>query len=232
MNILETYDLKKIYGNSENCVRALDGINVSIKQGKFVAIVGASGCGKSTFLNMIGALDHPTSGNIFVQGRDIATLNKNELSVFRRRYIGFVFQNYNLLPVINGYDNITLPIFLDKGNMIDNNYITKLIKTLNIEKQMGKLPSEMSGGQQQRIAIARALANKPSLILADEPTGNLDSKASLEVICLLKQMSEEFNQTILMVTHNEELAQMCDYNIYMKDGKVIKDRGGAYENDV
>ena len=226
MNILETKELKKYYGNGNNIVRALDGVDVTVKNGEFVAIVGISGSGKSTLLHMLGGLDRPTSGNVIVDGKDVFALEDDELIIFRRRKIGFVFQNYNLIPVLNVYENIVLPIQLD-GNKLDEAYVDKVIKSLGLEKKINNLPNNLSGGQQQRVAIARALATKPAIILADEPTGNLDSKTSLDVMGLLKVTSQKFNQTIVMITHNEEIAQMADKIIYIEDGRI---KGGE-DND-
>lgn len=221
MEILKTNQIKKYYGENENLVKAVDGVSISINRGDFVAIVGTSGSGKSTLLNLLGGLDNPTNGEIIIKGKNIAHLNNNELAIFRRRNIGFIFQNYNLIPVLNVYDNIVLPISFDKINKVDKNYISELLKTLMIEDKIYKFPNQLSGGQKQRVAIARALATKPSIILADEPTGNLDTKTTLEVISLLKKTSKKFNQTIVMVTHNENIAQICDYVIHIEDGKVI-----------
>ncbi len=221
MIILQTNNLKKYYGNEESTmVKALDNVNVSIDSGEFVAIVGTSGSGKSTMLHMLGGLDRPTSGNVIVDDKDIFTLKDDELTIFRRRKIGFVFQNYNLVPVLNVYENIVLPIELD-GNKPDKGYVNTIIKTLGLESKLESLPNNLSGGQQQRVAIARALATKPAIILADEPTGNLDSKTSLDVMGLLKVTSERFKQTIVMITHNEEIAQMADRIIRIEDGKII-----------
>ena len=226
MNILETKELKKYYGDEANIVKALDGVDLTIENGEFVAIVGTSGSGKSTLLHMLGGLDIPTSGNVIVGGKDIFSLEDDELIIFRRRKIGFIFQNYNLIPVLNVYENIVLPIQLD-GNKLDKAYIDKVIKSLGLEKKINNLPNNLSGGQQQRVAIARALATKPAIILADEPTGNLDSKTSLDVMGLLKVTSQQFNQTIVMITHNEEIAQMADKIIYIEDGRI---KGGE-DND-
>ncbi len=221
MIILETDNLKKYYGTGENVVKALDGVNLQVENGSFVAIVGTSGSGKSTLLHMLGGLDRPTRGSVVVDGKDIFTLKEEELTIFRRRKIGFVFQNYNLVPVLNVYENIVLPIELD-GNKIDSTYVNKIIQTLGLEQKLHNLPNNLSGGQQQRVAIARALASKPAIILADEPTGNLDSKTSLDVMGLLKVTSKQFGQTIVMITHNEEMAQMADFIIHIEDGKIIK----------
>jgi len=221
MIILQTNNLKKYYGNEESTmVKALDDVNISIDSGEFVAIVGTSGSGKSTMLHMLGGLDRPTSGNVTVDGKNIFTLKDDELTIFRRRKIGFVFQNYNLVPVLNIYENIVLPIELD-GNKPDKEYVNTIIKTLGLESKLESLPNNLSGGQQQRVAIARALATKPAIILADEPTGNLDSKTSLDVMGLLKVTSERFKQTIVMITHNEEIAQMADRIIRIEDGKIM-----------
>ncbi len=222
--ILETKDLKKYYGNGETSVHALDGVDLTVKNGEFVAIVGTSGSGKSTLLHMLGGLDRPTSGKVTVDGKDIFLLKDEELTIFRRRKIGFVFQNYNLVPVLNVYENIVLPIQLD-GNQLDTNYVDQIIKTLGLESKLNNLPNNLSGGQQQRVAIARALAAKPAIILADEPTGNLDSKTSQDVLGLLKVTSEKFSQTIVMITHNEEIAQLADRIIHIEDGKIV---GGDY----
>lgn len=220
MNILEAKELRKIYGVGEGEVRALDGASLTIKNGEFVAIVGTSGSGKSTMLHMLGGLDRPTSGTVVVDGKDIFAFKDDELTIFRRRKIGFVFQNFNLVPVLNVYDNIVLPIELD-GNTPDKAYIDQIISTLGLESKLNNLPNNLSGGQQQRVAIARALATKPAIILADEPTGNLDSKTTLDVMGLLKVTSQKFKQTIVMITHNEEIAQMADRIIRIEDGKII-----------
>lgn len=220
MNLLETKKLTKIYGQGNNEVRALDGVDITIQDGEFVAIVGTSGSGKSTLLHMLGGLDQPTGGEVTVGGKSFSGLNDEELTIFRRRYIGFVFQNYNLVPVLNVSENITLPIELD-GNVIDQAYVQKVVDTLGITSKLRSMPNNLSGGQQQRVAIARALASKPKLILADEPTGNLDTKTSLEVIGLLKMTSKMFHQTIVMITHNEEIAQLADRIIHIEDGKIV-----------
>ncbi len=219
MTILETKNLKKIYGKGETEVYALDGVDLSVEKGEFVAIVGTSGSGKSTLLHMLGGLDRPTGGSVTVDGRELSKLKDEELTVFRRRKIGFVFQNYNLVPVLSVYENIVLPIQLD-GNREDGAYIKKIIQTLGLEKKLNNLPNNLSGGQQQRVAIARALAAKPAIILADEPTGNLDSSTSQDVMGLLKVTSERFSQTIVMITHNEEIAQMADRIIRIEDGRI------------
>lgn len=220
MTILQTKELTKVYGSGENTVRALDGIDMSIEKGEFVAIVGTSGSGKSTLLHMLGGLDRPTSGNVFVDGKDIFALKDEALTIFRRRKIGFVFQNFNLVPVLNVYENIVLPIQLD-GNTPDGEYIQSIIETLGLQSKLQNLPNNLSGGQQQRVAIARALATKPAIILADEPTGNLDSKTSQDVLSLLKVTSQKFSQTIVMITHNEEIAQLADRIVRIEDGHVV-----------
>ncbi|HBE9109712.1 TPA: ABC transporter ATP-binding protein [Clostridioides difficile] len=225
MSILVTNNLVKHYGKYETKVKALNGVSIEIERATFTAIVGTSGSGKSTLLNIIGGLDNPTSGDVIIKGKNISKIGKKDLTVFRRRNIGFIFQNYSLMPVLNTYDNIALPVTLDKGNHIDHEYIEMLMKTLGIWDKRLKFPSELSGGQQQRVAIARALANKPALILADEPTGNLDSKTTMEVVCLLKESSAKFHQTILMVTHNENIAQVCDSIIHIEDGVVVNTGG-------
>lgn len=220
MIILETKELRKIYGSGNTAVHALDGVDLTVKNGEFVAIVGTSGSGKSTLLHMLGGLDRPTSGNVIVDGKEVFSLKDEELTIFRRRKIGFVFQNYNLVPVLNVYENIVLPIELD-GNAVDREYLQTIIKTLGIESKLQNLPNNLSGGQQQRVAIARALASKPAIILADEPTGNLDSKTSQDVLSLLKVTSEKFKQTIVMITHNEEVAQLADRIIRIEDGQIV-----------
>ena len=222
MEALKTVNLTKIYGYGENEVLALNKANIEVKQGEFVAILGTSGSGKSTFLNLVGGLDTPTKGEIFIKGKDISKLKKEEQTIFRRRYIGFVFQNYSLMPVLNVYDNVVLPISFDKGQGINHEYIKSLLTELGLWDKRKKYPYELSGGQQQRVAIARALANKPAIILADEPTGNLDSKTTSEVIGVLKSSSHKYNQTIIMVTHNEVLAQACDRILRIEDGILRK----------
>ena len=219
MEILETKQLKKYYGSGDTLVKALDGINLSVEQGEFVSIVGTSGSGKSTLLHMLGGLDRPTSGVVRVEGRDISKLKDEELTIFRRRKIGFVFQSYNLVPVLNVYDNIVLPIELD-GNQMDTAYVKDIIEVLGLEKKKYNLPSQLSGGQQQRVAIARAIASKPAIILADEPTGNLDSVTSQDVLSLLKVTSDRFGQTVVMITHNEEIAQLADRIVRIEDGRI------------
>lgn len=219
MSILETAGLRKTYGQGESLVNALDGVNLKIEQGEFVSIVGTSGSGKSTLLHMLGGLDYPTEGKIYIDGKDISSLKEDELAIFRRRKIGFVFQSYNLVPVLNVYENIVFPIQLD-GNKIDQDYISRIINTLGLDAKVNNLPSQLSGGQQQRAAIARALAAKPAMILADEPTGNLDSRTSMDVLGLLKVTARKFEQTIVMITHNEEIAQMADRIVRIEDGKI------------
>ena len=220
MSILKTKNLVKIYGEEPNIVKALDNVSVEINEGEFVSIIGTSGSGKSTLLNMLGGLDKPTSGEITISGNKIGNMKDEELTVFRRRNIGFIFQNYNLVPILNVYENIVLPIELD-GVKIDKEYIDTIIDTLGLSKKLNNMPNNLSGGQQQRVAIARALATKPAIILADEPTGNLDSKTSMDVIGLLKVTSKKFNQTIVMITHNEEIAQLADRVIRIEDGKIF-----------
>lgn len=219
MTILSTHDLKKVYGSGESEVRALDGVNFQVEKGEFVAIVGTSGSGKSTLLHMLGGLDRPTSGNVTVDGKEIFTLKDEELTIFRRRKIGFVFQNYNLVPVLNVYENVLLPIQLD-GDSPDQGYIKEIIDILGLASKLNNLPNNLSGGQQQRVAIARALASKPAIILADEPTGNLDSRTSQDVLSLLKVTGQKFSQTIVMITHNEAIAQMADRIIRIEDGRI------------
>ena len=223
MEILKTENLKKYYGKEESLVKALDGVSLSVKKGEFVAVVGSSGSGKSTLLHMLGGLDYPTGGKVYVDGKDIYDLKKDELCVFRRRKIGFVFQSYNLVPVLNVYENIVLPVQLD-GGVIDKAYIQEIIRLLGLEKKLNSLPSQLSGGQPQRVAIARALAAKPAIILADEPTGNLDSSTSQDVLGLLKVTGEKFSQTIVMITHNEEIAQLADRIVRIEDGRILERR--------
>ncbi|MGL5254301.1 MAG: ABC transporter ATP-binding protein [Brevinema sp.] len=224
MIILKTRDLKKIYGSGDTAVHALDGINFTVENGEFVSIVGTSGSGKSTLLHMLGGLDRPTSGTVIVDGQELFKLKDEELTIFRRRKIGFVFQNYNLVPTLNVYENIILPIGLD-GNTPDKEYLNNIIATLGLEAKLQNMPNNLSGGQQQRVAIARALASKPAIILADEPTGNLDSKTSQDVLGLLKVTSERFQQTIVMITHNEEIAQLADKIVRIEDGQIV---GGGH----
>lgn len=223
MVILETKNLEKTYGSGDTLVKALDRVNLQVESGEFVAIVGTSGSGKSTLLHMLGGLDRPTAGEVFVDGKSIFSLGDEELTIFRRRKIGFVFQQYNLIPTMNVYENIVLSIGLD-GNRPDDAYLNKIIRTLGLENKQQNLSNHLSGGQQQRVAIARALAGKPSIILADEPTGNLDSRTSQDVLGLLKVTSEQFKQTIVMITHDEEIAQMADRIVRIEDGRII---GGA-----
>ena len=223
MRILETKDLRKIYGSGDTEVRALDGVNICVENGEFVAIVGTSGSGKSTLLHMLGGLDRPTSGSVAVDGKNIFELKDEALTIFRRRKIGFVFQSYNLVPVLNVYENIVLPIQLD-GRKVDEAFTQQIVKTLGLDGRLDALPNQLSGGQQQRVAIARALAAAPAIILADEPTGNLDSKTSQDVLSLLKVTSQKFSQTIVMITHNEEIAQMADRIIRIEDGRIVKAR--------
>ena len=220
MTILETTDLRKVYGSGDTEVRALDGVDLTVEKGEFVAVVGTSGSGKSTLLHMLGGLDRPTGGTVTVDGKELSAMRDEELTIFRRRKIGFVFQNYNLVPVLNVYENIVLPIQLD-GNAPDKAYVERIIETLGLEAKLQNLPNNLSGGQQQRVAIARALAAKPAIILADEPTGNLDSATSLDVMGLLKVTAQKFSQTIVMITHNEELAQMADRIIRIEDGRIV-----------
>ena len=220
MEILQVKQVHKIYGEKENKVYALRDVSFSVEQGAFIAVVGTSGSGKSTLLNLIGGLDTPTQGEIVIRGRNIGSLKRKELTIFRRRNIGFVFQDYSLMPVLNVYDNVALPVTFDKGKHIDHPYIQELLRELGLWEKRTRYPSELSGGQQQRVALARALANKPALILADEPTGNLDSGTTVEVMGLLKESSRRYHQTILMVTHNEALAQATDGIIRIEDGRV------------
>lgn len=220
MRILETQNLIKYYGKDPNLVKALDGINLTVEQGEFVAIVGTSGSGKSTLLHMLGGLDRATDGKVLVDGEDIFKLKDEELTIFRRRKIGFVFQSYNLVPVLNVYENIVLPLELD-GNKVDEVFIRQIMNTLGITDKQNSLPNNLSGGQQQRVAIARALAAKPAIILADEPTGNLDSRTSQDVMGLIGMTSKQFNQTTVMITHNEEIAQLADRIIRIEDGKIV-----------
>ena len=221
MNILQTIELKKYYGAKPNITKALDGVNLSVEQGEFVAIVGTSGSGKSTLLNMIGGLDVPTSGKVIVDGRDLSTLKDEQLTIFRRRKIGFIFQNYNLVPVLNVYENIVLPVELD-GNKIDKKFMKEVVQILGLEDKLNNMPNNLSGGQQQRVAIARALVSKPAIVLADEPTGNLDSKTSSDVLGLLKVTSQKFHQTLVMITHNNEIAQLADRIIRIEDGRIMQ----------
>ena len=218
--ILQTVDLKKYYGAGENQVKALEGVNLGIEQGEFVAIVGTSGSGKSTLLHMLGGLDRPTSGKVLVDGEEIFSLKDEALTIFRRRKIGFVFQAYNLVPVLSVYENIVLPIGLDGGS-VDERYVQEVIGALGLERKLQSLPNQLSGGQQQRVAIARALATKPAIVLADEPTGNLDSRTSQDVLGLMKVTGQKFGQTMVMITHNEEIAQLADHIIRIEDGRIV-----------
>ncbi len=230
MEILKTEGLKKYYGNMNQkgpekapLVKALDGVDLSVENGEFVAVVGTSGSGKSTLLHMMGGLDRPTEGRVEVAGKDIFSLTDDELTIFRRRKIGFIFQSYNLVPVLNVYENIALPVELD-GQRPDGEYMDRIIKTLGLEEKIHNLPNQLSGGQQQRVAVARALLSKPAIILADEPTGNLDSKTSQDVMGFLKVTSDKFRQTIVMITHNEEIAQMADRIVRIEDGKLVANK--------
>ena len=220
MTVLETQELKKYYGSGDTLVKALDGVDLRVENGEFVAIVGTSGSGKSTLLHMLGGLDRPTGGSVRVEGKDIFSLKDEELTIFRRRKIGFVFQAYNLVPVLSAYENIILPIQLD-GGQVDKDYVGRVIEALGLEQRLNSLPSQLSGGQQQRVAIARALAAKPAIILADEPTGNLDSKTSQDVLSLMKITSQKFAQTMVMITHNEEIAQTADRIVRIEDGRIV-----------
>ena len=221
MTVLETRDLKKYYGAGDTLVKALDGVDLQVENGEFVAIVGTSGSGKSTLLHILGGLDRPTGGSVLVDGKDIFSLKDEELTIFRRRKIGFVFQAYNLVPVLSAYENIILPIQLD-GGRVDKDYVGRVIEALGLEQRLNSLPSQLSGGQQQRVAIARALAAKPAIILADEPTGNLDSKTSQDVLSLMKTTSQKFAQTMVMITHNEEIAQTADRIVRIEDGRIVE----------
>ena len=220
MRILQTEGLKKYYGAGDTQVKALDGVDLAVERGEFVAIVGTSGSGKSTLLHMLGGLDRPTSGKVTVDGRDIFALKDEELTIFRRRKIGFVFQSYNLVPVLSVWENIVLPIQLD-GKAVDETFVQDVVATLGLEKKLQSLPNQLSGGQQQRVAIARALATKPAILLADEPTGNLDSKTSQDVLGLMKVTSQKFGQTMVMITHNEEIAQLADRIVRIEDGRIV-----------
>ena len=225
MSILEAKNLKKIYGKGESTVNALRGVNLSVEKGEFVAIVGTSGSGKSTLLHMLGGLDRPTEGEVFVDGKNIFELKDEALTIFRRRKIGFVFQAFNLVPVLNVYENIVLPIELD-GEKVDKEFIDTIIDTLGLSQKKEALPNQLSGGQQQRVAIARALASRPAIILADEPTGNLDTKTGQDVLSLLKVSAQKFSQTIVMITHNEEIAQLADRIIRIEDGNIVSEKEG------
>lgn len=225
MVILETRDLKKQYGTGETAVHALAGVNLSVENGEFVAVVGTSGSGKSTLLHMLGGLDRATSGKVYVDGKDIFALKDEELTIFRRRKIGFVFQSFNLVPVLSVYENIVLPLQLD-GKTVDNAFVGEIAEALGLKEKLNVLPNQLSGGQQQRVAIARALAAKPAILLADEPTGNLDSRTSQDVMGLLKTTSTKFAQTIVMITHNEEIAQLADRIIRIEDGRIVTGKAG------
>jgi len=220
LNVLQTIDLKKFYGTEPNITHALDGVNFSVKQGEFVAVVGTSGSGKSTLLHMMGGLDKPTSGSVIVRGQELAKKNDEELTIFRRRNIGFIFQNYNLVPILNVYENIVLPVELD-GDTVDQKFMDEVVRMLALKDKLKNMSSNLSGGQQQRVAIGRALITKPAIVLADEPTGNLDNKTSADVLGLLKRTSGEFNQTIVMITHNSEIAQLADRIVRIEDGKIV-----------
>ncbi len=219
MSVLQTIDLKKYYGTKPNLTKALDGVSLTVEQGEFVAIVGTSGSGKSTLLHMMGGLDVPTFGNVLVRGEELSKKNEEELTIFRRRNIGFIFQNYNLVPILNVYENIVLPMELD-GDHADRNFVEEVIGMLALKERLRNMPNQLSGGQQQRVAIARALITKPAIVLADEPTGNLDSRTSADVLGLLRRTSTEFNQTIVMITHNNEIAQLADRIVRIEDGRI------------
>lgn len=224
MPVLKTEALKKYYGKDPNTVKALDGVDLEIQEGEFVAVVGTSGSGKSTLLHMLGGLDTPTGGKVIVGGKDTSVMTDEQLTIFRRRNVGFVFQNYNLVPILNVYENIVLPIELD-GNTVDEGFVGNIIETLGLSEKKNNLPNNLSGGQQQRVAIARALATKPSILLADEPTGNLDSKTSQDVLGILKMTSTKFHQTMVMITHNEQIAQLADRVIRIEDGRIVAAKG-------
>jgi ABC transporter, ATP-binding protein len=220
MRILQTHDLKKYYGEKQNMTRALDGVNFSVEQGEFVAVVGTSGSGKSTLLHMMGGLDTPTSGSVIVREQELAKMNDEELTIFRRRNIGFIFQNYNLVPILNVYENIVLPVELD-DNTIDQRFLDEIVRMLALEDKLKNMPNNLSGGQQQRVAIARAMITKPAIILADEPTGSLDSKTSADVLELMKHTSKKFQQTVVMITHNNDIACLADRIVRIEDGKIV-----------
>jgi putative ABC transport system ATP-binding protein len=220
MSILQAVDLKKYYGAEPNITRALDGVNLSVEDGEFVAVVGTSGSGKSTLLHMMGGLDTPTDGSVKVRGKELAKMNDEQLTIFRRRNIGYIFQNYNLVPILNVYENIVLPVELD-GDTVDQKFMEEIVYLLGLEDKLDSMPNNLSGGQQQRVAIARALITKPAIVLADEPTGNLDSKTSAEVLGLLKRTSSEFHQTIVMITHNNDIARLADRIVRIEDGKIV-----------
>ena len=220
MSVLQTMDLKKYYGEEPNITRALDGVNFSVDHGEYVAVVGTSGSGKSTLLHMMGGLDTPTSGSVFVRDKDLSKMNDEQLTIFRRRNIGFIFQNYNLVPILNVYENIVLPVELD-GDTVDQQFMDTIVSMLGLDDKLNNMPNQLSGGQQQRVAIARALITKPAIILADEPTGNLDSKTSADVLGLIKRTSTEFHQTVVMITHNNDIARLADRIVRIEDGKII-----------
>ena len=220
MTVLQTHELKKYYGSGDTLVKALDGVDLTVEEGEFVAIVGTSGSGKSTLLHMLGGLDRPTSGTVTVEGKNIFSLKDEALTIFRRRKIGFVFQSYNLVPVLSVYDNIVLPIQLD-GAQVDRRHVASIIHALGLDQKLNSLPGQLSGGQQQRVAIARALATKPAILLADEPTGNLDTATSQDVLSLMKTMGRTFRQTMVMITHNEEIAQLADRIVRIEDGRIV-----------
>ncbi len=221
MSVLQTIDLKKHYGAEPNITRALDGVNFSVDEGEFVAVVGTSGSGKSTLLHMMGGLDTPTGGTVIVQGEELAKKNDEQLTIFRRRNIGFIFQNYNLVPILNVYENIVLPVELD-GDTVDQKFLDEIVHLLGLEDKLKNMPNNLSGGQQQRVAIARALITKPAIVLADEPTGNLDSKTSVEVLGLIKRTSAEFGQTVVMITHNNDVARLADRIVRIEDGRIVE----------
>lgn len=229
MNILETTNLKKYYGIEPNITKALDGITLSVKEGEFIAVVGTSGSGKSTLLNMIGGLDIATSGSVKVKGKELSELKDDQITIFRRRNIGFIFQNYNLVPILNVYENIVLPVELD-GDIVDKAFMDEVVQMLALGDKLTSMPNNLSGGQQQRVAIARALVSKPAIVLADEPTGNLDSRTSSDVLDLLKATSNKFRQTLVMITHNDEIAQLADRIIRIEDGRIVEK--GGWENFV
>ena len=220
MSVLQTIHLKKYYGEEPNITRALDGVNFSVDHGEYVAVVGTSGSGKSTLLHMMGGLDTPTSGSVFVRDKDLSKMNDEQLTIFRRRNIGFIFQNYNLVPILNVYENIVLPVELD-GDTVDQQFMDTIVSMLGLDDKLNNMPNQLSGGQQQRVAIARALITKPAIILADEPTGNLDSKTSADVLGLIKRTSAEFRQTVVMITHNNDIARLADRIVRIEDGKII-----------
>ena len=221
MSVLQAIDLKKYYGTEPNITRALDGVNFSVEDGEFVAVVGTSGSGKSTLLHMMGGLDTPTSGTVIVRGEELAKKNDEQLTIFRRRNIGFIFQNYNLVPILNVYENIVLPVELD-GDTVDQKFLDEIVHLLGLEDKLKNMPNNLSGGQQQRVAIARALITKPAIVLADEPTGNLDSKTSAEVLGFIKRTSAEFRQTVVMITHNNDIARLADRIVRIEDGRIVE----------